>query len=187
MSYKATALLLAAFLLLVPGYGAANEEPHIAIKTATLSAKNNVYLLNVNINYSLSDDAIEALHNGVTLTFNVDLSIVEPRPWRWDKYRHNITLPYKIKYHTLAETYLVSDKTHNLQHNFSTLSAALHALGTLQDIPIHSIKAPLGANLNASLKAYLNIEALPLPMRPLAYVTPSWYLRSNAFQWPLTP
>jgi len=172
-------------LLCVSVNSFADENPSITVKTATLSFQDKTYLLNAHINYSLSDEAIEALHNGVSLSFNVDLSIIESRRWLWNKHHNNLSFPYQLRYHTLAEIYQVSDTTNNLQHNFSSLSAALNALGTLSDIPIHSITNDNNFKTNASLKAYLNIEALPLPMRPLAYVTRGWYLRSNTFEWPL--
>ena len=177
--------LIGFVLLTTPISSIADEQPTIDIKAASLSFQDQTYLLKAHINYQLSDDAIKALHNGITLTFNVDLSIIEPRKWLWDKHRMSLTLPFQIKYHTLAETYQVSNKTSNLEHNFSSLSTALHALGILSDIPIHALGDSNNISANVSLKAYLNIEALPLPMRPLAYISPGWYLRSNTLQWPL--
>jgi uncharacterized protein YfiM (DUF2279 family) len=179
------ALLFVSALLLTSNVCFASDS--IEIKTASFSFHDETYLLNARINYSLSEEAIDALKNGVHLTFNVDLSIIEPRKWAWDKHHHNISLAYQIKYHTLAKTYQISDMTNNIQHNFSSLEVALHALGTLKDIPIHAISPPSNFNADATLKAYLNIEALPLPMRPLAYITPGWHLKSNTFQWPLQP
>ena len=185
--YRYTRQVLAALaLLLVSASSFAVEDQSITIRSASFSLQDKTYLLNAHIDYSLSDEAIEALHNGVTLTFNVELSIIEPRSWLWNKHISSLTLPYRIKYHTLAETYQVSDTTNNLQHNFSSLSAALHALGTVDDTPIHAMTSSNAFTANGSLKAYLNIEALPLPMRPLAYITAGWYLRSKTFQWPLT-
>ncbi|MDF1829188.1 DUF4390 domain-containing protein [Cycloclasticus pugetii] len=171
--------------LLLPANLLADEKPNITIKTATLTQQDSTFLLNSLIVYNLSDEAIEALHNGVTLTFNIDLSITEPRKWLWNKHHTNLTLPYQLRYHTLAKIYQVSDTTNNIRLNFSSLSAALHSLGTLTDIPIYTLTNSPHINANASLNAYLNIEALPLPMRPLAYITPGWHLRSNTFQWPL--
>ncbi|MEO1888970.1 MAG: DUF4390 domain-containing protein [Cycloclasticus sp.] len=165
----------------------ADEEANITINSATLSLQDQTFLLSADINYKLSDEAVEALHNGVTLTFNIDLSVIESRDWLWDKHHNNITLRYRIQYHTLAETYQISNLSSNAQHNFSSLTAALHALGSLRDIPIHAIAIPEGYNTQGSITAYLNIEALPLPMRPLAYITAGWYLRSDSFLWPLNP
>jgi len=183
---KFNALLLAALLILTLGDSFASEEPHIAIQTASLTPSNQAHLLNAKIKYGLTHETIEALYNGITLTFNVDFSVIEDRDWLWNKHLNTTTLRYQIKYHTLAETYQVSDKTNNVHLNFSTLSAALNSLGTLNSIPIHAIKTLRNPAISVSLKAYLNIEALPLPMRPLAYIDSGWHLRSNTFQWPLT-
>lgn len=159
----------------------------ITIKNASLSQQEQTYFLNALIKYHLSDEATEALHNGVTLTFNVELSIVEPRDWLWKKHHNKIILPYQIKFHTLAGTYQISNNTYRIQRNFSSLSTALHAMGVLNDIPMRAISPSKNIKRIGSIKAYLNIEALPLPMRPIAYITPGWYLQSNVYEWPLNP
>jgi hypothetical protein len=180
-------LLLASILWLVSTCSFAEEPAHITIRTAAFSLQEQTILLHADIQYALSNEAIEALHNGVTLTFIVDLSINEPRNWLWDKSLSSISLPYQIKHRTLAETYQISDITNSIQHNFSSLRAALRALGSLKEIPLFAIAIPSESSANASITAYLQIESLPLPMRPVAYITPGWYLRSDAFQWSLNP
>jgi len=187
LSKRLSSLLLAALLVFTYSDSFASEKTLISIMSASLVSTDQIHLLNAHVKYDLTGETIEALHNGVTLTFNIDLSVIEDRQWLWNKHIKTVTLRYQIKYHTLAETYQVSDKTNNVHLNFSTLSAALSSLGRLKDVPIHSIKTSSNSTINASLKAYLNIEALPLPMRPLAYIDSGWYLRSNTFQWPLTP
>ena len=176
---------LLTLILFFSSVSIANEQAGIKVKTATLTLQDQTHLLNASINYSLSGEAIKALNNGITLTFNVELSVVEPRRWLWNKHHANITLPYQIKYHTLAETYQVLDVKNNARHSFSRLEPALHALGTLNETPIHALSTTYKPNTNVSLKAYLNIEALPLPMRPMAYITPGWYLSSSTYQWTL--
>jgi hypothetical protein len=37
------------------------------------------------------------------------------------------------------------------------------------------------------IRASLDIEELPLPLRPTAYLKPSWKLSSGWSKWPLTP
>ena len=41
------------------------------------------------------------------------------------------------------------------------------------------------AAYSVRLQASLDIEALPLPLRPLAYVSPSWHLSSEWYTWDL--
>ena len=44
-----------------------------------------------------------------------------------------------------------------------------------------------GESYVLSVKAQLDIESLPLPLRPMAYITPSWNLASERKQWHLKP
>jgi len=178
------ALLLSLFMLLTPLSSSANEPARISIKTAALSQQQETHLLNARINYQLSEEAIDALHNGITLTFNVNLSIIEPRSWLWNKHLYQTQLTYQIKYHTLSEIYKISGHHNNTQHNFASLDAALFAIGNINEAPIHAITNRKKINGKAALTAYLNIEALPLPMRPLAYFTPGWHLQSDPYLWP---
>ena len=177
--------LVGLFMLLVSTSSYADKLAQISIKTAQLSQQQGTYLLNARVHYQLSEEAIEALHNGVTLTFNVELSIIEPRPWLWNKYHSRISLPYQIKYHTLAKIYQTTNHHSSSQHNFASLEAALYAMGQLNDVPINTLSNKTSFHKNGALRAYLNIEALPLPMRPLAYLTPGWHLQSDRYLWPL--
>ncbi|MGB1702798.1 MAG: DUF4390 domain-containing protein, partial [Cycloclasticus sp.] len=161
----ASCFILILILLTSFGTSHAEEKASINIESAELILQDKTYFLNAQIHYHLSDEAIDALHNGISLTFNVDLSITESRKWLWEKYHHQLSFPYQLKYHTLAKTYLVSNSTN--------------------DIPVHALKTNHNLDISASLNAYLDIEALPLPMRPLAYITSGWYLHSNTFQCPL--
>ena len=180
-------LILAFIMLLFIRPSLANDDANITIKTAKLSLQEQTYLLSSRIDYTLSEEALKALKNGITLTFNVELSIIEPRSWLWDKYHNSIHLSYQIKYHTLAQTYQATDVKNNVQHSFSRLEPALHSIGTLTEVPIHALLKHDDIDVYGSLTAYLNIEALPLPMRPMAYITPGWHLSSETFRWSLKP
>jgi len=176
-------------LLMLIGFNTcfAADSSGIVIQQANISQQKQTYLLNTDITYTLNKKVVDALNNGITLTFNVEIRLVSPRPWIWDKHLNVTRLPFQIKYNTLAQTYQINDKTNHRKLSFSSLESALHALGTLSDIPLHALSTEKGSPLIAKLKVYLNIEALPLPMRPLSYATPSWHLRSNTYLCPLKP
>jgi len=174
-------------LLLFATMTIADDEPDIEIEFASLSLQNETYFLDAHINYHFSKQAIEAINNGVTLTFNVDLSVDKPRKWLWNEELFEARFSYQLKYHTFAETYQVINLTTHLQLNFSSLEAALSSLGSLSELPIHNLPIYEGFTPNYTLQAYLHIKSLPLPMRPLAYVTPGWYLRSDLYKWHLNP
>jgi len=165
----------------------AENNSGIYIKHAELFKNEQNSLLNARVDYYLNDDIIEALNNGITLTFNATLVITENRSWLWNKRLATYVFPYRIKFHTLSQTYQVIDATNNRKHVFSGLAPAFHALGTVSDITLNGFSIDPTKTLSAKLGVSINIEALPLPMRPLAYVTPSWHIQSNSYQWPLNP
>jgi hypothetical protein len=181
----AIALLASLFMLWVPMLHA-EENPNISVIQASLNKQNGTYVLNAEFDISLSGEAIEALDSGVTLIFSTHFNIASQRKWLWNTRHFNRVLSSQLKYHTLAETYQVTSTTRQ-QQSFSNLWSALTALGTIEDLPFRELELPEGSQLIARLKTQLNIEALPLPMRPLAYITPGWYLQSDDHQWPINP
>ncbi|MEJ2528926.1 MAG: DUF4390 domain-containing protein, partial [Gammaproteobacteria bacterium] len=57
---------------------------------------------------------------------------------------------------------------------------AIAALGDIQGMPVikHS-QLEKGKIYRVGLRASLDIDALPLPLRPMAYLSPSWNLSSE--------
>lgn len=182
---KVITFIILAFLPLVFGSALATTGDGIYIKHAEIIQNGQSALFNARVDYYLNDDVVEALDNGITLTFNIKLIIFEHRAWLWNKRQTTLTLPFRLKYNTLSQTYQVTNLTSNRKQVFSGLTPALHALGTIADISLYNIPSKLTANHSATLDVSLNIEALPLPMRPLAYIKPNWHVRSDTFQWPL--
>ena len=93
---------------------------------------------------------------------------------------------YVLRFHPLAGLYSVSDTSTGIQERFATREAALETLGEVRNIRVVGAErlAP-EVNYEMGLKAYLDIESLPLPLRPLAYITPAWYLGTGWSRWHL--
>ena len=69
-----------------------------------------------------------------------------------------------------------------------TQEAALYALGEIGDLPLVARdKLTPGEAYQLRLRADLEIEALPLPLQPLAYLGRGWRLTTGWTQWPLQP
>ncbi len=155
-----------------------NAETHLV---------NGVYLLNSQIDYQLSEAALDALNNGVPITFEVKIEVLEQRQWLWNKTIALLRQYYILHYHALAKKYQLSYKNTDIEQSFFSLSAAITALGDIQDLPILD-KEILEADkqYQVRLKAVLVIEDLPLPLLPIAYFSPSWLLSSDWYQWTLS-
>jgi hypothetical protein len=158
------------------------------VKDVVISLNDDVYRLNTHIEYRLTDEAQEALSNGVPLTLRVELQVV--KVWRsfWEPSQLSAVLRYQIRYHALTELYRVVDMQTGEEQNFVTQDAALYALGEINDMLLISRSSLIpGEPYHLRLRADLEIESLPLPLQPLAYMGRGWRLTTGWTQWPLQP
>lgn len=144
------------------------------------------YLASAEIEYRFSRKAFEALQNGVPLTFEIHLQLRRSSAWIWEADLAEVKLRYQIRYHALAGLYQVIDLQSGNQQNFVTRAAALTALGRLSDVKvIEQGKLEAGEDYTLALRSTLDIEALPMPLRPMAYLSPDWSLSSGWSLWHL--
>jgi len=173
-------------LCLVPLAPARASNPAFQIDHAGTTLDGDVYHLNANISYRFSQDALEALRNGVPLTIQLDIQVYHQRWWWWDKDLASLVQRYQLQYHALTKRYIVRNLNSGGQHSYSTLGGALHALGDIRKLPILD-KNLVSADTSYKVRArvHLDIEALPAPLRPLAYISSGWRLGSKWYTWSL--
>jgi hypothetical protein len=114
------------------------------------------------------------------------VKVQQHRDYLWNKKLLDKEIRYRIQYHALLNMYRVRDESSDAVDNFSTLSAALHAMSTIRNIPIMD-KADIASDTDCSVGVKVRFErdALPLPLRPIAYINPQWYLSSDWYLWSL--
>jgi len=147
-----------------------------------------VYLLDAKLRYTLSEATLEALHNGIALTLELTILIERERWYLWDKTVAKLKQGYQLKYQALSGQYRVKYLNTGIEENFASLEAALTKLGHLRDLPLidkHLIE-PEGSYW-IYLQIHLDIESLPVPLRPLAYLSSQWRLSSDWYLCPLPP
>jgi hypothetical protein len=161
------------------------EETALKIVRAELTRQDARHLLDADIEYRLSDTADEALRNGVPLAFELRLTVHdEPRRW-WNRPVVDERRVFRVHYHSLAKLFQWTPDGGERPHGFANLGALLEDLGTLRRLQVAHADALIpGRRYQAELGVSLNIEALPLPLRPVAYLSPSWHLSSPAYTWP---
>lgn len=148
----------------------------------------NVYLLDAHVDYRFSEEALEALDNGVPLTFQLSIEIERKRKWWLDAEVANLQQRYRLQFHPLSHQYLLQNLNSGAFYAFQSLSAALDAMGTLHDFPLLDVQLiEKDEKYEVLLHAELDIESLPSPLRPLAYISPAWRLNSDWYTWSLTP
>ena len=188
-AYSLTGYRLAGILLLFStllNSSPAKSENAFIIQSAQTEIINQVYHLNASINYHFSDEAISALKNGVPLIISLDINVTKERNWWWDDEVAHLEQGYLLIYHALSKNYIIHNLNSGVQKNYVNLRTALHSLGNIRRLPVMdaSLLEP-GSHYSISIRTHLDIESLPAPMRPLAYISDEWKLQSDWYSWSL--
>ena len=177
--------LLVAFALLLARATPAMASDFV-IRSAETHLVDHVYLLDASIDYRFSDKGLQALRNGVPLTIRLDMEVDRVRHYWFNATVAELTQRYQLYYHALSDQYLVRNLNSGALYTFPTLYGALSAMGDVHNFPLIDQKlVKPGDRYKVSLRASLDIEALPSPLRPLAYRTPAWHMGSNWYTWSL--
>jgi hypothetical protein len=178
-------------LALALGLAATSVQADFAVKSAAPRLHNRVVHVDTRFEFNLNPKTEEALHKGIPLEVVFDFRLVRARWWWTDRVITDLQLRRRLQFHALSRQYMVLDaRPGGEAESFGTLDQALAYLGDFSDfrIALTSRKQILPeATHLLEARAYLNIEALPALMRPLAYATPSWYLGTGWTEWPVLP
>ena len=138
--------------------------------------------------YRLTPTMVEALENGVPLTFVTQVTLVSDDAWPWQSPLVEKRLRRTLRYHPLAGSYEVQDSLSGRSRFFATREAALVALGDIKGWRILSAsRLQRGKAYRVTVESWHDIGALPLPLRPKAYLSPGWHLSSKTWEWRLVP
>ncbi len=146
------------------------------------------YVLDAQIHYRFSPEALEALNNGVPLTILMQFQVRPKDAWIWDSNVTELQLRYAIRHKPLSDTYEVYRLPGTSGRTFVTPAAAIAALGEIRGLElVEQSRLDPETVYEVQLKVSLDIEELPLPLRPTAYLSGAWKLASPWTKWPLTP
>jgi hypothetical protein len=176
---------LVLLFVLTPVAALADE---IRVESLQANLLEGAYQVEARIVYEFSEEALEALENGVPLTLELHMQLRREGAWIWETDLVDARLRYQVRYHALGGLYQVRNLQSDSQQNFATREAALEALGQVSGTPIiEADRLTAGESYRLSLRSTLDIEALPLPLRPMAYLSPAWSLSSEWKTWRLRP
>lgn len=164
---------------------------HSSLSFATIFSVNNPhvsqigngYVLSADIEYPLTPRVIEALQNGVPITFFQEFKLIESFPllgsfWQWESTLWQSRLHYELRYHALSEQYVLKSIETNDQRSFPSLEGALIALGQIRELSLPPEFTHDHNEVMLELRSGLDLNALPTPMRPGALLSSKWQLTS---------
>lgn len=155
--------------------------------TITLGEDNRIFL-DAQIHYELNETTAEALENGVPLTFETHVQMRAVDAWVWERDVSEYRLRSVLRYRPLSALYEVRTPGMDNKQVFATRQAALRYMGRIRDLAIvERDRLNLNKEYQVRLEAFLDVEALPLPLRPRAYLSSDWSLKAEPWEWQLRP
>ena len=175
--------MLVAMLALLPTLTWADE---FKVRRVEIWLQDGIYELDTDIDYRFNGTVLEALEHGVPLTLEVHIRVRRKDSWFWEKDVMDLRQYRVLRFHALTGLYEVLDLDQEKSQSFVTRDAAISYLGEiLMSSVVDKKEFKAGEKYLLELRTQLDIESLPLTLRPQAYLDPNWNLSSKWNSWPL--
>lgn len=180
-------LALCVALLSITGVVRAASDADFAVKSVLPSWSDNVYQVTAELATELGQPAREALLKGVALTITLDVEVMQQRRFWLDTGAAHIEQRYQLRYHALTDRYVLTNLNTGIQSSLPSLQSAQDMLNTVPNLPVldRQLLDPK-EQYSGRMRVRLDIDALPAPLKLLAYFSPAWHQSSDWFVWKLT-
>lgn len=165
-----------------------SDRPGFVLQGSDVRDDNDQVTIDARFEPLLSPEARDALDSGVPLTLQLQVRVIEPggRWWWWDAEVTERNLDIELRYHALSRRYVVINHATDERRTFFRRDVALTAWASATGMPVvHRSQLDSGTRYELQLRARLNVDALPHPLRTVAYVSPEWRLASEWYTWRL--
>lgn len=179
-------LLLVCTVVTALAQSRSDRQGYFHVRSADTQLVDGVQVLDARLQLVLSDEALDALNNGVPLTIELALEVIRVRRFLPDAEEATLELRYELEYRPLSQRYIVRNLNSGTQDSFATLYSALNSLGRIDSLPVidDAILDP-DADYRMRLQALLSTRQYPAPLRMLFFWRDQWQLKSEWFEWQL--
>jgi len=157
----------------------------LEVRSAYVNVDKGVFLLHARVEYPVGPAIRTALHDGVTLSFDVDVRVDRDRRFWFNANVVDLTLRRELTYHAVSDRYVVRDIRSGDQTTFATLDEALDYLGKVDAWPILVEPQLNGGNYTVSVRAGVRRGHLPASLRVILFWTDDWARVSEWYTWSL--
>jgi len=180
-------LLLLWLLLCLPVAGLHAAALEFSKVTITLGEDDRIYV-DAQILYRLTPEVSEALDNGVPLTFVTHVQMRRAQAWLWESDVVDYRIRSVLRHRPLSGLYEVRNLETADKQVFATREAALRYMGRIRDLAlIERSQLDASEEYTVRLESFLDVEVLPLPLRPRAYFSNDWKLQAEPWEWQIRP
>ncbi len=162
------------------------REGYFEVRSASARIVDGVHTLDARLQLVLSSEALQALSSGVPLTIELQMELVRHRRVIWDDLAAELAVRFELEYRPLSQRYIVRNLNSGDQDSFATLYSALNNLGRIQGLPVidDALLEP-DRKYRLRVRALLNTQQYPAPLRFLFFWRDEWQLESEWVQWVL--
>lgn len=180
-------LLLLAFAAMPFARGAGALDGELEVRSAFVVVEHGVLQLSAHIQYPINDRIRSALQEGVTLSFDLEVTLNRRRHLWFNAVEREMTLKRELTYHAVSDRYLLRDEEDVGQESFPTLEAALDKLGRVEDLPI-LVQSQLHGDgpWEVAVRAGMRRGRMPDALRALVFWTDDWHRTSDWYTWIFT-
>ncbi|MGB6450971.1 MAG: DUF4390 domain-containing protein [Steroidobacteraceae bacterium] len=158
----------------------------LQVSSAYVDIDHSVYQLHARIEYPMTPSIENALHDGVTLSFEVEARVTRDRHFWFDPIVADVTLHRELAYHSISDRYVVRDVRGGEQQSFSTLDDALAFLSKVDGWPVLvTSQLAQSEQYHISVRAGIRRGRLPASLRALLFWTDDWNRESGWYTWTL--
>ena len=170
----------------VVAQNAVEREGYFEVRSAETTLVGGVHHLDARLQLVLSSEALEALNSGVPLTIELQMQVIRVRRFYMDALDAELAVRFELEYRPLSQRYIVRNLNSGHQDSFATLYSALNNLGRIADLPIidDALLAP-EKPYRIRVRAMLQTQQYPAPLRLLFFWRSQWQLQSDWFEWTL--
>lgn len=160
-------------------------EGALEIDSAFININDGVYQLHAQIRYPVSEEAIVALREGVSLSYDLEVEVFRDRRFWLDANILSIRLPRELSYQPVSERYVMRDPLDgDEQKSYPTLEAALQDLGRVEGWPILVASQLAGeGEYRVRVRASMRRGRLTDALRTLMFWTDDWQRESEWYSW----
>ncbi len=163
-----------------------NHEGYFDVRSADTVLVEQKQMLDARLQLFLSDEALNALNSGVSLTIELNIELLRIRRFLPDDKETELSFQYEIEYRPLSQRYIVRDVRNASQESYSTLFSALNRLGRIQNLFLFDSKSLIpDANYRLRLQALLSTKQYSAPLRMLFFWRSQWDIKSRWYEWQL--
>ena len=174
-------LSLAAFPTL-----AASPALDFTVRHVDTRVVGETWLLDAGIELDFNPESREAMESGVPLTVLLEVEVTREGLLRDERIRR-LQLRYRLERHALSRRYMLTFATSGKTRTYVDFTDASRSLGTIRALKLMGRGQALPGHVHrVRLRARLDIEDLPSPLRPLAWLRSLLPVRGNWFTWVLS-